>query len=193
MHPNLSPLTQTLLDASKERGSPWKGKTWGSKLWQPQTQALPCGMWIKVNASANKHGGKIGTIIPAIMITELHVWWLLLITTCCSFHTLEMDWMDHKMYFKRQAICGENRNLLYLCTKRPACHKHGKRRTMILLGCILIRKWTWLVCCVCECVWKRRRDKWEGIPNSADSFVSKILKGCSTLEALPFWEVMVLF
>lgn len=133
MCPNLSPLYQALLGASKERESSWKCETWGSKLGQPETQAPQCGMWIKVNASANKHLGRSAPIIPAVLITVLCAQWLLLITMCCSFHTLEMDWMDHKMYFKRQAICAEKRDLLYLCTKRSAFHKRGMSG-MIVVG-----------------------------------------------------------
>lgn len=87
-----------------------------------------------MNASADKHMGKIGPIIPAIMITEPRVRRLRLNIMRCSFPTLEMDCTDCKMVFKRQAICEENTNLLYLCTKGPAFHKRGKSGVMILLG-----------------------------------------------------------
>lgn len=41
--------------------------------------------------------------------------------------------MDHKMYFKRKAICGENRNRLYLCIKRHSFHRRRKMGRMIRL------------------------------------------------------------
>lgn len=117
--------------------------------------ARQCGVRLKVNASASKHVGKIGPIIPAIMSIPLRAQWLLLITMRCSFHTLEMDWMDHKMYFKRQAICGENRNRLYLCIKRHTFHRRGKMGGWFVWGGMLIRTGAWSVCCVWESERKR--------------------------------------
>lgn len=89
--PNLSPLSQALLGARKERGSPWKCKTWGSKLWQPQPQTLGTVVWNpdQSNASAHQHMGKTGPVILAAMIAMLHAWWRLFITMCSSFQTLE--------------------------------------------------------------------------------------------------------
>lgn len=95
--------------------------------WAPQ-----CGMQIKVT-HLQTNVRKMGPIIPAITITVLRTWWRLFITRRFSFQTPVMDWRDHQMCFERQGICGEKRNFLYLCTKRPAFHRQGKSRIMILL------------------------------------------------------------
>ena len=101
-----------------------------------------------------KHMRKMRPIVPAVRITVAHAWW------GSSFQTLETHWKDHEMYFKRQAICDEKRNFLYLCTKRLAFCRHGKNRMMFFSGGILIRKWTW-VRWLCATVYERRSEKGE--------------------------------